>query len=68
MRAARDLDLPVQIHTGHMARARNDIARALARHVDSGWLGLDEAKSVAADWLFNNANRFWKLGFEPVEV
>ena len=30
MRLARDLDLPVQIHTGHMAGIRNDIAKTNA--------------------------------------
>jgi hypothetical protein len=30
MRIARDLDLPVQIHTGHMANLRNDVAKANA--------------------------------------
>jgi hypothetical protein len=30
MRAARDLDLPVQIHTGHMAGIRNDIVKTNA--------------------------------------
>ena len=30
MRMARDMDLPVQIHTGHMAGLRNDIVKANA--------------------------------------
>ena len=30
MRMARDMDLPVQIHTGHMAGVRNDIAKTNA--------------------------------------
>jgi len=30
MRIARDLDLPVQLHTGHMAGTRNDVAKANA--------------------------------------
>ncbi len=30
MRMARDLDLPVQVHTGHMAGIRNDIAKTNA--------------------------------------
>jgi len=32
MRMARDMDLPVQIHTGHMAGIRNDIAKTNAVH------------------------------------
>lgn len=35
MRMARDLDLPVQIHTGHMAGIRNDITKTNAIHLTS---------------------------------
>ena len=53
---------------GHMAIARDNIAAALGRHVDEGWLDEAEALSIAADWLFNNPNRFFKLGFDEVSV
>lgn len=33
MRMARDLDLPVQIHTGHMAGIRNEITKTNAIHL-----------------------------------
>ncbi|MBE0696827.1 MAG: amidohydrolase family protein, partial [Anaerolineaceae bacterium] len=33
MRIARDLELPVQIHTGHMAGIRNEIAKTNAVHL-----------------------------------
>jgi len=33
MRMARDLDLPVQLHTGHMAGIRNEISKANAVHL-----------------------------------
>lgn len=33
MRMARDLDLPVQIHTGHMAGIRNEITKTNAVHL-----------------------------------
>ena len=33
MRMARDLDLPVQIHTGHMAGIRNEIGKTNAVHL-----------------------------------
>lgn len=33
MRIARDLDLPVQIHTGHMAGIRNEIVKTNAVHL-----------------------------------
>jgi predicted TIM-barrel fold metal-dependent hydrolase len=58
----------VEFAAGHLSIARDNIAVALARLVDSGWLGMDEAKQIAADWLFNNPNRFFRLGFEPVNV
>jgi len=35
MRIARDMDLPVQIHTGHMAGIRNEIAKTNATHLTS---------------------------------
>ena len=35
MRMARDLDLPVQIHTGHMAGIRNEIVKTNAVHLTS---------------------------------
>jgi len=35
MRMARDLELPVQIHTGHMAGIRNDITKTNAVHLQS---------------------------------
>ena len=58
----------VEYAAGHLDISRDNIAWALARHVDSGWLGHDEAKQIAADWLFNNPNRFWKLGFDDVSA
>jgi len=51
---------------GHLCIARDNIAAALAEMVDDGWIGMDEARQVAADWLFNNANEFFRLGFEPI--
>ena len=53
---------------GHLVIARDNIAAALAEMVDDNWLGMDEARQVAADWLFNNPNEFFALGFEPVRV
>ena len=40
----------------------------LIRLVERGWLEEEEALSLAANWLFNNPNRFFKLGFEEVRV
>ena len=53
---------------GHLVIARDNIAAALAEMVDDDWLGIDEARQVAADWLFNNANEFFALGYEAVTV
>jgi len=53
---------------GHLAIAKDNIAAALAEMVDDGWIGLDEARRIAADWLFNNPNEFFRLGFEPIGV
>jgi hypothetical protein len=52
----------------HLVLARDNVAAALAEMVDDGWLGLDDARQVAADWLFNNPNEFYRLGFEPVSA
>jgi len=46
----------------HAQIARDNIAIALSDMVDIGYLGLDEAKQVARDWLFENANAFFRLG------
>ena len=51
---------------GHLVVARDNIAAALAHMVDDGWIDLDAARRVAADWLFNNPNAFFNLGFDPV--
>jgi len=50
---------------GHLCIARDNIAAALGGLVDDGWLGLDDARQIAADWLFNNPNEFFNLGFDP---
>jgi predicted TIM-barrel fold metal-dependent hydrolase len=46
----------------HAQIARDNIAIALSDMVDIGYLGLDDAKQVARDWLFENANAFFRLG------
>jgi hypothetical protein len=46
--------------------ARENIAGTLARLVERGWLDERQALSIAADWLFNNANRFFALGFDAL--
>ena len=46
----------------HAQIARDNIAIALSDMVEIGYLGLDDAKQVARDWLFENANAFFRLG------
>jgi predicted TIM-barrel fold metal-dependent hydrolase len=54
--------------TAHLTVAREVIAGALADLVECGWLEEEEAVSVSADWLYNNPNRFYKLGLPPYEI
>jgi hypothetical protein len=58
-------DVPEYV-AGHLEMARENIAGTLARLVERGWLEEEVAISLAADWLFNNPNRFFKLGMEPI--
>jgi predicted TIM-barrel fold metal-dependent hydrolase len=57
-----------ELSAAHLILAREVIAGALADLVESGWLQEEEAVRIAADWLFNNPNRFYNLGFPPYEV
>ena len=51
----------------HLALAKEVIAVALADLCESGWLEEHQAVAVAADWLYNNPNRFYNLGLEPYQ-
>jgi predicted TIM-barrel fold metal-dependent hydrolase len=51
----------------HLAIARDVIAAALAERVEWGWLSEEQALQIAADWLFNNPNEFFRLGFAPID-
>lgn len=46
----------------HASIARDNIAIALSDMVEMEYLGFEEAKQVAYDWLFGNANEFFQLG------
>ena len=46
----------------HASIARDNIAIALSDLVEMEYFGLDDAKQVAHDWLFGNANEFFGLG------
>jgi hypothetical protein len=58
-------DVP-EFVAGHLQIARENIAGTLTRLVERRWLDEEEALRLAADWLFNNPNRFFKLGFEEI--
>ncbi|TKJ47754.1 hypothetical protein CEE34_02275 [Candidatus Aerophobetes bacterium Ae_b3a] len=52
----------------HLLIAKDAIAAGLAEVVDMGWLKKKEAIKIAVDWLFNNPNEWYKLGFDPIEI
>jgi predicted TIM-barrel fold metal-dependent hydrolase len=58
-------DVP-EFVAGHLQIARENVAGTLARLVKRGWLEEEEALALAADWLYNNANRFFELGLEEI--
>jgi hypothetical protein len=49
---------------GHLSLAQKNIARALSNLVSDNWLTENEAITIAADWLYNNPNEFFKLGLQ----
>ena len=49
---------------GHALIARDNIAIALSDMVEIEYLSLDEAKQVGYDWLFANANKFFRLNLQ----
>jgi len=52
----------------HLLIAKDAISAGLAEMVDMGWLTEKEAIKIAVDWLFNNPNEWYKLGFDPIKV
>ncbi|NLF00861.1 MAG: hypothetical protein GX601_07775, partial [Anaerolineales bacterium] len=60
-------DVPEYV-AAHLRIARENIAGTLARLVERGWLTEEQALSLAADWLFNNPNRFFGLGFDEIHL
>ena len=51
---------------GHLQIARENIAGTLAHLVERGWLEEGEALELAAAWLYNNPNDFFRLGLTPI--
>lgn len=56
----------IEYSVAHLSIARDNIAAALAEMVAAEWLNEEAALQVAADWLFNNPNEFYRLGFAPI--
>jgi hypothetical protein len=56
-------DVPEYV-VAHLALARQNLAAALASLVESCWIDEEAALGLAKDWLFNNPNRFFGLGFD----
>ncbi|RPI87911.1 MAG: hypothetical protein EHM41_03230 [Chloroflexi bacterium] len=58
-------DVP-EFAAAHLTIARQNIAAALTNLIEGGWLEEEQAVCIAKDWLFNNPNRFFNLGFEEL--
>lgn len=58
----------IEFAIGYLIMARDNTACALSEMVDSGWIGMNEAKQLAADWFYNNPNEFFNLGFDGWSV
>ncbi len=48
----------------HASIARDNIAIALSDMVESDYITYDEAKEISYDWLFENANNFFRLNLK----
>ncbi len=57
----------VEYAAAHLKVARDVVSGALARSVARGWIKRSNVEEIAAAWLFNNPNEFFRLGFEPFE-
>jgi uncharacterized protein len=50
----------------HLQIARQNIAAALANLIEGKWLEEKQALDIAKGWLFNNPNRFFRLGYQEI--
>ena len=57
-----------ELAVAHLSLAREVIASALTDLVEYRWLEEEEAIRIAADWLYNNPNRFYNLGMQSYSV
>ncbi len=53
-------DLPEYI-VGHLDVARENVARALAQAVETGWIVEDEAVAIARGYMYENPRRYFRL-------
>lgn len=50
----------------HLKITRYVISKVLYELVQTGWFDEDAAVRLASDWLYNNPNKFYKLGLDPI--
>lgn len=55
-----------EFSAAHLQIALQNLAAALTNLVESGWMDENQAIVLAKDWLFNNPNRFFNLGFSEI--
>ena len=58
-------DFPEYV-SAHLQIAKQNIVFALMSLIEKGWVDESEAVQLAKDWLFNNPNEFFNLGFSPI--
>ncbi|HHY83373.1 MAG TPA: amidohydrolase family protein [Clostridiales bacterium] len=52
----------LEMTIGYIELAKDNIAYALSDMIDMGWIDMDSAKSISADWLYNNPEDLFGLG------
>jgi Tat protein secretion system quality control protein TatD with DNase activity len=55
-----------EFSVAHLHIARQNIAAALTHLVEGRWLEEEQAVDIAKGWLFNNPNRFFRLGYKEI--
>ncbi len=52
----------------HLSLALDVVAAALASQVEAGWIDEAQALQISADWLFNNPNEYFRLGYDRFQL
>jgi predicted TIM-barrel fold metal-dependent hydrolase len=60
-----DYHYPEHVET-HLALTRQNIARALSKHMESGWLTQGDAVEIAQNWLYDTPNEVFNLGLPKI--